>query len=409
MRVLLFTGKGGVGKTTLAAASAVRLAGQGTSVLLCSTDPAHSLGDALDHPLLGVPLPVAPGLDAVQLDTGALLSERWAGVREVLADVGDAVGGHPAGLDLGGLQAEEVTALPGLEELLALVEVQAMAASGRWDVVVVDCGPTAETLRMLSLPATAAAYLRRAWPRHRRVVHAALGRPGAGLLRAAATLDAVEAELLALQELLSDPTRTTVRLVLTPERVVLAETRRTVTALALHGVAVDGVVVNRVLPQPRTGTRSSDPAWVWLRTRAAEQAAVLAAAGTLVAGAGDPVALGHRSQEPVGLTALAELAAELYDGRPVVPDAPGTSTPAVAHESGSGLESVYAWRLELPGVAQAQVELARLEDELLVSVGGQHRRYTLPPVLTRCVVLDAEVGDDEVTVRLRPDPVAWSR
>lgn len=405
MRVLLFTGKGGVGKTTLAAASAVRAAEQGEDVLVASIDPAHSLADVLDVPLTDEPAVVSAGLWALQLDARALLAQRWPEVRGLLADLRDGADVASAGLDPVALGVEELTVLPGAEEMLALLQVRRLAESGRWDLLVVDCGPTAETLRMLALPASAAGYLRRAWPRHRRVVHAAIGRPGGGLVRAATMLDAWEAEALALAALLTDSQRVSVRLVLTPDRVVLAETRRTLTALALHGLAVDGVVVNRLVPQPVDDAASTDPALAWLRTRVAEQKDILAAAADLVG----LRSLGHRAAEPVGVSALSELATELYADGPVLTEPPPDSTPAVRRESGAGLESIYAWTLALPQVRGAEVELGRLQDELLVSVAGDRRRFALPPVLTRCVVVDAEVGADTLTVRMRPDPAVWAR
>lgn len=404
MRVLLFTGEGGVGKTTLAAATALRLAGSGHQVLVVSTDPAHSLADALDRTLGAEPVEVAAGLSAVQLDATALLEARWGPVREAVADV---VGSPREGV--AGLQAEELTVLPGVEELVTLAEVRRLAGDGQWDVLVVDCGPTAETVRMLALPEAVGGYLRRVWPRHRRVLHALGGR----LAVAAAAVDRLEAEAAAVHELLTDAGRTSVRLVLTPERVVLAETRRTRTAMALHGMSVAGVVVNRVLPAPRTSTRSKDPAWGWLQQRGAEQAEVLAVLRAEL-GSGVPVTtVGYRAAEPVGVAALEGLAEELYgDGPPS--GALATPGPRVELESGTGLDSVYLWRLPLPLVDDTPVELGRVEDDLLVSVGGHRRRLELPPVLRRCRSVDAEVGTDEVgndelLVRFSPDERLWLR
>lgn len=418
MRVLLFTGKGGVGKTTLAAASAVRLAERGQKVLVCSTDPAHSLADALAVELGAEPREVEPGLSALQLDARALLEQRWDGLRAVLVALAGT--GSAPGAGVAGLQAEELTGLPGVEELLALGEVRRLAEDGLWDVLVLDSGPTAETLRMLALPEAVTGYLQRVWPKHRRVVQAALGR-SAPIVGVATAVDRLDEEAASVQALLTDPRRTSVRLVLTPERVVLAETRRTLTSLALYGLRVDGIVANRVLPTPRVRGRSSDPAWEWLRTRAAEQAHVLSTlAAQLPAGATiTPVA--YRATEPVGAFELAALAADVYGDGPVLADTvpvDGPATvglqPCVELESGSGLESVYRWRLPLPLVHACTVELGRRDDDLLVTVGGLRRRMTLPPVLRRCEVVDAEVSDagvggGQLVVRFRPDPRTWSR
>uniref|UniRef100_UPI00036FE684 ArsA family ATPase n=1 Tax=Saccharomonospora saliphila TaxID=369829 RepID=UPI00036FE684 len=161
MRILLFTGKGGVGKTTLAAASAARLSQWGRKTLVVSTDPAHSLADALGAPLDGEPREVENFLHAAQVDVRALVDDSWATLREHLRTL-------LAGLGVDALDAEELTVLPGVDELLALTEVQRLAETGPWENVVVDCGPTAETLRLLALPEAVSGYLRRATARTRR-------------------------------------------------------------------------------------------------------------------------------------------------------------------------------------------------------------------------------------------------
>ncbi|WP_181783060.1 ArsA family ATPase, partial [Pseudonocardia pini] len=154
MRVVLFTGKGGVGKTTLAAATAVRLARSGRKTLVVSTDPAHSLGDALGEELSAEPVELAHGLFAGHVDTRVLLDGAWADLQDHLRTL-------LAGAGIDELVADELTVLPGVEDLLALAEVHRLATSGLWDVVVVDCGPTAETLRLLALPEALSGYLER--------------------------------------------------------------------------------------------------------------------------------------------------------------------------------------------------------------------------------------------------------
>ena len=272
MRVLLFTGKGGVGKTTLAAATAARLAATGRKTLVVSTDPAHSLGDALGVPLTGDPAEQADGLFASQLDMRRLVDGSWQELRTHLRTL-------LAGAGVDDLDAEELTVVPGVEELLALSEVYRLAAAGPWEVVVVDCGPTAETLRLLALPEALSGYLERLFPTHRRVVRGLL----AGLAgsrqqvdrwdAAADALGRLAERLDALRSALADRSRTSVRLVTTPERVVAAETRRT-----LHRAGGAGHPGRRADRQPAgPGVRAErGPSATWLHTRRDEQRAVLA-------------------------------------------------------------------------------------------------------------------------------------
>ena len=174
MRVVLFTGKGGVGKTTLAAATAVHLAAAGRPALAVSTDPAHSLGDALEADLDGEPRELAPGLWGAHIETRALLDRSWAELQGHLRTL-------LAGAGVDELVADELTVLPGVEDLLALGEVRRFADGGPWEVVVVDCGPTAETLRLLGLPEAISGYLERLFPAHRRAVRGLLaGLAGGG-------------------------------------------------------------------------------------------------------------------------------------------------------------------------------------------------------------------------------------
>ena len=253
MRILLHTGKGGVGKTTVSATTGIAAARRGYRTLVLSTDPAHSLADVLGTPIGPDPdeVPGVPGLFAAQVDTRIRLEQAWSAIRQYLVGVLAARG-------MAEVQAEELTELPGAEEVLALLEVRRHAESGRFDAIVVDCAPSGETLRLLALPETIAFYAGRLMATPRRVLRSvAASLVGAGgVMPNGEVRDAVGdllAELTAARTLLCDPHTSSVRLVLTPERVVLAEARRLHTALTLHGYAVDGVVVNRVLPRDAGG------------------------------------------------------------------------------------------------------------------------------------------------------------
>lgn len=402
MRVLLFTGKGGVGKTTLAAATAARLAAGGRKTLVVSTDPAHSLADALDVALDGEPheLAAAAGLFACQLDVRALVDANWDRLRTHLRTL-------LAGAGVADLAAEELTVLPGVEELLALTEVYRLAEAGPWEVVVVDCGPTAETLRLVALPEALSGYLERLFPTHRRVVRGLLaGLAGARQVdhwdAAADALGRLAERVDALRAALADGARTSVRLVTTPERVVAAETRRTSTALVVQGIRVDGVLANRLVPVfgPRRG-----PSATWLHTRRAEQRAVLA---ELESATDAPLrTVPHLAAEPIGVPALLDLAAEVYgDDDPLT--SAGQRPPLLSVSGGGrGLDGRYELRIAVPLGVDADVDLARVGDELALTVDGRRRLIGLPPLLRRCVVTAADVTEDGLLVHFRPDPALW--
>ncbi|MDX8146282.1 ArsA family ATPase [Lentzea sp. BCCO 10_0061] len=399
-RVLLFTGKGGVGKTTLSAATAASLAAHGRKALVVSTDPAHSLGDALDVRLGAEPSEVdgSDGLFACQIDPRGLVDEAWGDLRGHLRTV-------LAGAGVDELDAEELTVLPGVEELLALAEVRRLASSGPWEVVVVDCGPTAETLRLLSLPEAFAGYLERLFPTHRRVVRGLLaGVAGTGTVEKwDATADALSrlAERLdALRSMLTDSSSCSVRLVLTPERVVAAETRRTLTALALQGIRVDSVIANRLVPSPGAARGAAAS---WLRTRRHEQDAVLAE----LTGIGEIRTVDHRASEPVGVSALLEVAEQLYGDSDPLPGATVSESLLEVSGSGRGLDARYSLRIALPLADDTELDLARVSDDLALTVDGRRRLVALPSLLRRCIVTGAEMDSGGVTVGFRPDPSLW--
>ncbi|MBO0680532.1 ArsA family ATPase [Mycolicibacterium sp. S2-37] len=411
-RISLFVGKGGVGKSTLATATAVRDAAAGLRVLIVSTDQAHSTGDVLGVTVtptgrreptrvladLETGAPAAGGsLDALALDTLALLAERW---REIAGPIADR---FPES-DVGDIAPEELSALPGIQEVLGLHEVGELASCGRWDHVVVDCASTADALRMLTLPATFGLYLERAWPRHRRLSGTFDDGAAAAVV---ALVERVDIATARLGELLTDAERVAAHLVLTAERVVAAEAARTLGSLALMGVRVEELIVNQVLLQDDSfeyRNLPEHPAFDWYAERIAEQRAVLDHLDSVI---GDValVMVPHVAGEPIGPKALAELleAARRRDG--AAPPAP--IRPVVDRESGTGLEAVYRMRLELPQVDSAELTLGRVDDDLIIGAGGMRRRVRLASVLRRCIVTDAALRGSELTVRFRPNPEVW--
>lgn len=364
VRLVLFTGKGGVGKTTLAAATAARLAVGGHKVLVASTDPAHSLGDVFGVHVGSEPSEVDTCLYAAHVDARGLVDRSWQSIRKELR-------GALSGLGLSDLDAAELTVLPGVDELLALTEVARLASEGPWEVVVVDCGPTAETLRLLALPEAVGGYLERL-------------SLGSHIARLATHLDR-------LRDLLVDPARTSVRLVLTPERLVVAETRRTLAALALRGIRVDALIANRLVPPAK---KWHGPAANWLRTRRAEQDAVLS---ELDSSTTLPVRrVVHRAAEPVGVTALSALADDLYGTEdPLATTGPYTAPLLSINAFDGGYELTVA----LPLTDSSDVDLARVGDDLAITVDGVRRLVALPVLLRRHTVTDAVTGPSGLVLR----------
>jgi len=407
-RISLFVGKGGVGKSTLATATAVRDARAGLRVLIVSTDQAHSIGDVLGTPVTPTgrrdptrvlaDAPDAGGgfLDALALDTLALLEARWREIAGLLT------GRFPES-DMGDIAPEELSALPGIQEVLGLHEVGELAVSGQWDHVVVDCASTADALRMLTLPAAFGLYLERAWPRHRRLSTGADARAAAII----GLVESIHAGTEQLGSLLTDGERVSAHLVMTPERVVAAEAVRTLGSLALMGVQVAELIVNQILVQDDSyeyRNLPEHPAFDWYSERISEQQTVLAELDTTI-GDVQLVLVPHLAGEPIGAKALGELLeyARRRDGSPP----PGPLRPIVDRESGTGLEAVYRLRLELPQIDSAALMLGRVDDDLIIGAGGLRRRVRLASVLRRCIVVDAQLRGSELTVRFRPNPEVW--
>ncbi|WP_197538615.1 MULTISPECIES: ArsA family ATPase [Mycobacterium] len=413
-RISLFVGKGGVGKSTLACATAVSSASAGQRVLVVSTDQAHSLGDVLGTPvppsqdeLVRVSADLETGraeagggfLDALALDTLALLEVRW---REAVATLDRRFPDS----ELSTIAPEELSALPGVQEVLGLYAVGELAGSGRWDRVVVDCASTADALRMLTLPATFGLYVERAWPRHRRLsVTADDGRSAAVV----ELLERISASVETLGALLTDGELVSAHLVLTPERVVAAEAARTLGSLALMGVRVEELIVNQVLPQDDSyeyRNLPEHPAFYWYTERIAEQRSVLDELDATI-GEVALVMTPHLSGEPIGAKALGALLDAARRRGGTAP--PGPLRPVVDLESGTGLGSVYRMRLALPQLDASALTLGRVDDDLIISAGGLRRRVRLASVLRRCIVLDARLRGSELTVRFRPDPEVWPK
>ena len=383
MRILLFTGKGGVGKSTMAAGTAALAAAAGQRTLVLSTDAAHSLADAFGTAVGSDPTEVTDLLFVQQVDAQLRFEQSWAQIQGYLLSVLDV-----AGVDA--VAAEELTVIPGAEEVLALLELRLHALSGEWDVIVVDCAPTAETLRLLALPEALGWYMERVLPTQRRVMKAlkpVLSRAAGVPMPGEGVFDAIErlhAELDEVHALLSGP-EASVRLVMTPETMVLAEARRSYTSLSLFGYRVDGVVANRVFP--------AEDADDWRAGWVLAQDTVLAQVEESFTGL--PIWRSvYRATEPVGVEALRVLAADVYAGSDPLA-APRGRGPFRVDRTSAGA----VLHLALPFVTRAEVGLARNGDELVVTVGSYRRLLTLPAGLARLQVAGAKVDAGELQVR----------
>ena len=386
VRIILFTGKGGVGKTTSAAGTAALAARAGQRTLVLSTDAAHSLGDAFGQQIGREPVEVAPLLWVHQVDAQRRFERSWGEIQGYLMSVLDAAGVDP-------ITAEELTVIPGAEEVLALLELRNHVVSGEWDVVIVDCAPTAETLRLLALPEALGWYMTRVFGVQRRMVRAlrpVLSRAAGVPMPEDSVFDAVErlhADLEQVQQILTEKDAT-VRLVLTPETVVVAEARRSLTTLSLYGYRVDGVIANRVFPE------GDGDAWRqgWVDSQRTVLGEVRQSFVDL------PIWLsGYRSEEPMGVAGLAGFAESAY----------GEDDPLAVPESGEGPMTITrtdtgaVLRIALPFAQRADVDLARHGDELVVTVGSYRRLLSLPAALSRHTVSAARVEDGALQVRFR--------
>jgi arsenite-transporting ATPase len=381
--VLLFTGKGGVGKTTTAAATAALCSERGHRTLVLSTDPAHSLGDAFGTRLGDRPVALGNGLFGQELDARLRLEQRWGELRSFLARLLDWTG-------VDAVEAEELTLLPGLDELLALVDIVDLAESAEWDVLVVDCAPTAETLRLLSLPDILAWWMNRLFPLSRTV--ARLVAPVAATVTDVpiptepvfAAMERFYLRLDAVRRLLADSQRTSARLVVTPEQVVVAEARRTLTYLSLFGYRVDAIVANRLLPDA-----VADPWFDRWRIVHAEQLATIEEDFAPLPVLRSDLA----AEEPVGLDKLLKFGRAIYGGR----------DPADKLHDGEVLDvrsegDRFVLRLTLPFSERRDVGLVRRGDELIVSVGPYRRALMLPDSLRRRQVVDAALDHGMLAV-----------
>jgi arsenite-transporting ATPase len=360
----------------VAAATAVAAAERGHRVLVSSTDPAHSLGDALGVTLGDEESQILPSLSGQQIDTQSQLDRHWGSIRDQIMQVFDWGG-------VTGIEAEEFLVFPGMDELFALLEVERHANSGVYDVIIVDCAPTAETLRLLSLPEVLSWYFERVMPAERRLMRAArplitrltdLPMPEDNVYQAAQSVfEGVEK----VKALLADPTTTSARLVVNPEKMVIDEARRTFTYLGLFGYGVDSVVVNRVLPDA-----VSDP--YFDRWRSIQKGHLDA----IDSGFADVPRLRLRlfDDEMVGIEKLRVMAEELYGQKDPIGEFTAKSPFKVTEKGGE-----IVMEMKVPFVDRGDLDVFRHGSELFLQVGPYRRSFVLPDTLRRRQVTRAKL------------------
>jgi arsenite/tail-anchored protein-transporting ATPase len=360
-RVILVTGKGGVGKTTLAAATAAVAAQWGAPTLLVSTDAAHSLEDVLLQRLGSEPVTITNNLDGLQLDGRHEMQRSWGSITQYLRRL--------VGItELDRLHVDELVVVPGLDQLVALGRLRSLVEEGSWEAIIVDCAPSADTLRLLALPDVLGWYIERIfgrngalnrWSRRRIERTFAVPLPDDSVV---GSVTSVTDELAGLRATL-DRGQTSARIVTTPERVVIAEAQRTLAYLALYGYATDAVFVNRVPAPAQDGGAVGRSAM-----RRAQLEAIDATFAAL-----PRLRVSDRPEEPLGIGALVEVGQELY----------GTTDPLAKLSPGHALEITSRGpesmvRLAVPGVERDQVGIEREGDELVVSLGAHRRSIVLP-------------------------------
>ncbi len=365
MRLILYLGKGGVGKTTTAAATAVRAAELGHRTLVVSTDVAHSLADALDRPLGSRPTAIAPNLWGQEINVLDEIRTHWGDLQKYLQTML-----RRKGVD--DVAAEELAIIPGMEELVSLLHIRKQAHSGEFDVVIVDAAPTGETVRLLTMPETFQLYAGRImnWESSTMKIARPFVRAMLPATDVFESLPRFIAEVEELRKTLTEPTTSSYRLVLTPERMVLKEAQRAATYLALYGYPVDGAVLNRVLP-PQPGDATGFAAQLYN-----VQSGYRQLAHDLFA----PLPIWEAPYAPRdlrGLDDLAELGRTLF----------GTTDPTRVFFTGATQTITkqadgYILRLPLPHVELDKVNMKKRGDQLFVEIGNFRREMILPLTLS---------------------------
>jgi arsenite-transporting ATPase len=393
MRILLFSGKGGVGKTSIAAATGLQLSRLGYRTLVMSVDPAHSLADAFDleAELFGDktndPYPIDSKLSIHEVNIQKEIKRHWREISTYVISVLRTTG-------ISDVEAEELAILPGMEELSAMMYVNQFRREQRYDVIVLDCAPTAESMRFVSMPTTLEWYMKHVFPFQRGLLKAV--RPVANRISPVelppdtyfANVQDLFGRLDGISDLLENAEVTSVRLVTNPEKMVLRETQRAFVYFSLHGLTVDGIIVNRVLPHAIKDE--------WFEEWRASQAKVMQEIDEYFA----PVTVKRVplfTHEVLGRERLDDLARVLYEEK----EDPAAVTRTEAPYTFEKRNAHYEVRLRLPFAAKGEVGLFKKGDELVVEIGTLRRHIGLPTSMAALTPARATLQHKILTVEMR--------
>jgi arsenite-transporting ATPase len=386
-RILLFTGKGGVGKTTTAAATALKCAEMGKKTLVISTDPAHSLGDALNAELSPEPQKIAPNLWAQELDVYYSMKKYWGNIRTLLLQVFQWQG-------VSNMVAEELAALPGMEEASAFLWLDNYVEAREYDAIIIDSAPTGETLTLLTLPQTVQWWMTRAFPFQKvavQTVGAAVRTfTGIPIDKGFMELDNLFEKLQRMQRLMTNPDVASIRLVMNPERMVIQEARRAYTYLQMYGFSVDGVVVNRIMPE----SASKDG---FFAEYVASQQKYLGEIEESFA----PLPLlkvHHAGKEVFGLDLLRAIGQSMYSERNPL-DFYFKERPFELRQEGKK----YLLKTKLPFATEGAFEVKRLADEVVIQIKNRRKNLFLPRFLAYYSLENHTFIDNWLTMTFTPN------
>ncbi|OGD18757.1 MAG: arsenic-transporting ATPase [Candidatus Aminicenantes bacterium RBG_16_63_16] len=386
MRTILFTGKGGVGKTTLAAATALRCARHGHKTLIISTDAAHSLSDSFERQLGNTPAEIIPNLYGQEISALEEIESKWGEIKTYLNALFAS-----QGLDT--VEAEELSVFPGMEELFSLMEIRQYSRTGEYDVIIVDCAPTADTLRLLSAPEVTSWYLKHIFPVQRTAARAV--RPVANRIlpfpfpddAVFAAMKRLTTQLAEMKQILEDEKKTSIRLVVNAEKMVVKEAQRSYTFFSLFGYTVDLIIVNRVLPpviEDHYFDRWKEIQETYLRVIKDSFSPVPIVSAQLY------------SREIVGVPLLEEIGLGIYQDRDPAQVFFAQRPIRILKEDGR-----FVLSLHLPFVEKAEVDLSQKGEELMVKVGPLKRNILLPRILLSRKVQGARFDNERLKIVFR--------